>query len=82
MFSDKMVLIICFLIVFFLSEKPRPVFRPRSSLRREEYNQYEREEERPINGKKKKTLQKSKPAFHTSTGEQIHGAWDLDDELL
>lgn len=26
--------------------------------------------------------QTTRPAFSTSTGEQIHSAWDLDDELL
>ena len=68
-------------VTFSVSEKPRPVSRPRSSLRKAEYDPYEREEElRPVSGKRK-TLQKSKPAFSTSTGEQVHGAWDLD-ELL
>ncbi|XP_060578849.1 trichohyalin-like isoform X2 [Ruditapes philippinarum] len=37
-------------------------------------------------GKKKKKHifgpQPPRPAFSTSTGEQIHSAWDLDDELL
>ncbi|XP_053407631.1 myosin-7-like isoform X3 [Mercenaria mercenaria] len=35
--------------------------------------------------KKKKHIfgpQPARPAFSTSTGEQIHSAWDLDDELL
>lgn len=35
--------------------------------------------------KKKKNVfgpQPPRPSFHTSTGEQIHGLWDLNDDIL
>ena len=40
------------------------------------------EKEKPsfMKKKKKSSVPPPKPAFQTSTGENIHGAWDLDDE--
>lgn len=65
-----------FLFFSFPAHSRQPA-RPQSAVRND---LYEKEDHKPK--KKKKMLQKSKPAFQTSTGEQIHGAWDLDDDLL
>jgi hypothetical protein len=68
-------------VSFFLSEDTRQSYnRPHSAITTSSKPHH-------VGGGKKKKKhifgpQPPRPAFSTSTGEQIHSAWDLDDELL